>query len=190
MDRRPTATTALVAVLAAGLLWLGAGVAAIAGWWPAPVAGVSVEAEADVGDAAATRDGPGAADGVAPIAVTGTAELLVATWLGAGAGDEARLRSLLTGPVDLTGVASGARYAARAIAVAANRQPDRSWQVTVAAEVLRLAPEGYVADGVRLYRVELTTSDGTTRARGLPEAVPHPGANDRRGGRHRRPDGV
>lgn len=110
----------------------------------------------------------------APAAVAGFAELYVATYLEAGAGQEQSLTGFYPQALDLAGVSAGARYVARAAAVATESLGPRYWAVTVGADVLVASAGGYQPEGTQYYRVAVESSLTGMVATTLPAAVAAP----------------
>lgn len=117
---------------------------------------------------------PRAAPAVAPNAAAGFAEMYVAAFLEAGAGQEATLRAYYPGALDLHGVVPSGRYASHTATVATSEPSPGYWAVTVAAEVLVAAPGGYQRAGTHYYRVGVASASGALVATSLPAEVPAP----------------
>jgi hypothetical protein len=122
------------------------------------------------------RGSPAAASGpaAAPAAVAGFAEMYVAAYLEAGAGQEQTLRSYYPAAVDLHDVIPSTRYAARTAAIASSEPSPGYWAIMVAAEVLVAAQGGYVRAGTHFYRVGVMSATGPLVATSLPAEVPAP----------------
>jgi len=110
----------------------------------------------------------------APAGVTGFAEMYVAAYLEAGAGQEQTLRPYYPNAVDLHDVLPSSRYAARTAAVASSEPSPGYWAITVGAEVLVAAQGGYVRAGTHYYRVGVMSASGPLVATSLPAEVPAP----------------
>jgi hypothetical protein len=147
--RRPLAW-GLVAV--AAVAWLAAGVTAVLGLWPAPAAAQapSVAAAAPAAVATATTRTP-------DVAVAGVAELVAAAWLGGDPRDLTAVAPLVTGSLPAAPPA-GARYAARVAPVAAAPAGAGTWELVLAAQVLRRVDGGYVPDGLTWLAVTVDTT--------------------------------
>jgi hypothetical protein len=104
----------------------------------------------------------------------GFAELFVATFLEAGAGQEQSLRPYYPGAVDLSAVAPQSRYAARMAIVSSTGISPGYWAVTVGAAVLVAAQGGFVQAGTHYYQVGVAGRPGTLVATSLPAEVPAP----------------
>jgi Conjugative transposon protein TcpC len=115
-----------------------------------------------------------AAPTVAPTGIAGFAEMYVAAYLEAGAGQEQTLRPYYPEAVDLHDVTPSGRYAARTAAVASSESAPGYWAVTVGAEVLVAAQGGYVRAGTHYYRVGVMSASGPLVATSLPSEVPAP----------------
>lgn len=120
--------------------------------------------------AAPTRTSPAAAGPV------GFAELYVAAYLEAGAGQEQSLKPFYGGHIDLQSVAPSSRYASRTAAVAAAETAPGYWAITVGAEVLVAAQGGYVRSGTHYFQVGVLAGPGGVVATSLPGEVPAPPA--------------
>jgi len=145
--------------VAATALWVLVALAGAGGlralvWAPSPAAGTAPTA--------------------VPAAIAGFAEMYVAAYLEAGAGQEQSLRPYYPGPVDLHDVVPASRYAARTAAVASSEPSPGYWAVTVGAEVLVAAQGGYVRAGTHFYRVGVMSATGPLVATSLPAEVPAP----------------
>ena len=110
----------------------------------------------------------------APAGVAGFAEMYVAAYLEAGAGQEQTLRPYYPAAVDLHDVIPSSRYAARTAAVASSEPSPGYWAITVGAEVLVAARGGYVRAGTHFYRVGVMSATGPLVATSLPAEVPAP----------------
>lgn len=115
-----------------------------------------------------------AAPAVAPPGIPGFAEMYVAAYLEAGAGQEQTLRPYYPEAVDLHDVTPSGRYASRTAAVASSESAPGYWAVTVGAEVLVAAQGGYVRAGTHYYRVGVMSATGPLVATSLPSEVPAP----------------
>lgn len=105
----------------------------------------------------------------------GFAELFVSTYLGAGQGTEDSLRPFYPQAVEFRDVRPGVLYAARTTTLDARPVGERYWSVTVAADVLSVAADGYHPVGTRFYQVGVAGSpDGGYVATSLPAQVPAP----------------
>ncbi|HEU5001267.1 MAG TPA: hypothetical protein VFW71_00620 [Actinomycetota bacterium] len=122
----------------------------------------------------AAHPAPGTPPPAAPDGLAGFAELYVAAYLEAGAGQEPVVAAYYHGPLDLSGVTAGARYVARAATVATRELAPGYWAVTVGADVLVAAPGGYQPGGTQYYRVAIQTAPAGLVATTLPAAVPAP----------------
>ncbi len=120
--------------------------------------------------ALAPAPGPAAA----PASVAGFAEMYVAAYLEAGAGQEQTLRPYYPAAVDLHDVIPSSRYVARTAAVASSEPSPGYWAITVGAEVLVAARGGYVRAGTHFYRVGVMSATGPLVATSLPAEVPAP----------------
>jgi hypothetical protein len=109
---------------------------------------------------------------VAPAGIAGFAEMYVAAYLEAGAGQEQTLRPYYPQTVDLHDVPPFSRYAARTAAVATSESAPGYWAVTVGAEVLVAAQGGYVRAGTHYYRIGVMSASGPLVATSLPAEVP------------------
>ncbi|HEY2667722.1 MAG TPA: conjugal transfer protein [Actinomycetota bacterium] len=116
----------------------------------------------------------GSAPAAAPAAVAGFAEMYVAAYLEAGAGQEQALHPYYPAAVDLHDVIPRSRYAARTAAVASSEPSPGYWAITVGAEVLVAAQGGYVGAGTHFYRVGVMSATGPLVATSLPAEVPAP----------------
>ena len=110
----------------------------------------------------------------APAGAAGFAEMYVAAYLEAGAGQEQTLRPYYPAAVDLHDVIPSSRYAARTAAVASSEPSPGYWAITVGAEVLVAARGGYVRAGTHFYRVGVMSATGPLVATSLPAEVPAP----------------
>jgi hypothetical protein len=104
----------------------------------------------------------------------GFAEMFVAAFLEAGAGQEQSLHAFYPGPVDLRDVTPGSRYASRTSVVASEAVGPGYRAVTVGAEVLVLASGGYLRAGVHYYRVGVSLGARGPVATSLPAEVAAP----------------
>ncbi|MGH2769556.1 MAG: hypothetical protein ACRDJF_03420 [Actinomycetota bacterium] len=118
---------------------------------------------------------PGAEPGrepALPAGVEGFAQLFVATYLETGEGTENVLRPFYPQSLSLKGIRPRQRYVARTASLEAMPTGADSWSVTVAAEILVEAEEGYRRDGVHYFTVRVArTVDGLT-ATSLPTEIP------------------
>lgn len=122
----------------------------------------------------AARPAPAPPPAGAPAAVAGFAELYVATYLEAGAGQERSVAAFYPRPPDLAGVPAGARYVARTEAVATEALGPRYWAVTVGADVLVASGGGYQPEERQYLRVAVESSPAGMVATSLPAAVAAP----------------
>lgn len=163
---RQRATVAAIAVAATA--WLGAGIAAAAGLWPA--AAVPATSLHEQGSDRPDEVPPGAA---------GTAELVVAAWLGGAEADLSQLGPLARGGLPAS-PPEGTRYAARAATVAAEPAGRDRWRLTVAVQGLRRSGDAYTPDGIAWFTVTVdaatvppVVTDGPTEHPAAPP--PHAG---------------
>lgn len=126
------------------------------------------------GGTQAAAPGSKAVPTAASAGIAGFAEMYVAAYLEAGAGQEHALRPYYPETVDLHDVTPSGRYAARTAAVASSESAPGYWAVTVGAEVLVAAQGGYVRAGTHYYRVGVMSASGPLVATSLPAEVPAP----------------
>lgn len=106
----------------------------------------------------------------------GFAELFVATYLGAGQGTEDVLQPFCGQTPELRDVRPGVLYVARTATLDARSAGERYWSVTVAADVLSTAADGYHPVGTRFYQVGVAGSPdgGFVVPDCMPTQVPAP----------------
>lgn len=118
---------------------------------------------------------PAAAEApVAPPAVVGVAEQVVAAWLNAPGDDRSPLRPLLATDAPATGMRDGDFYVRSASGIDARPVGSDTWAVTVVADVLVLDGDGYRPDGARWFVVHVTGRAPRPLALGLPAEIDAP----------------